>query len=103
MGRAFHVDGSYTSTGSKLQMNLKLKRALAALTPVCLCCRYLRLRRLVARLRLLTRDLRLRGRAIVPAVHRKARHSPRAGKKARTHQMGTGYRRVTKEDGRFVG
>ena len=61
------------------------------------------LRRLVARLRLLTRDLRLRGRAIVLAVHEKARLSPRAGKRkiARTHQMGTGYRRVTRCESKF--
>lgn len=58
--------------------------------------RHRRLRRLVALRLRLTRDLRLRGRAIVPVTHRKARLSPRAGKEiARTHQMGTGYEVVT--------
>lgn len=51
--------------------------------------RYHRLRRLVARRRSLTCDLRLRGRAIVPVTHEKARLSPQAGKgKARTQRFG---------------
>lgn len=42
--------------------------------------RRLLLRRLVAPRLRLTRDLRLRGRAIVPVIHERTRLSPRAGK-----------------------